>query len=122
MSWYIHALKKYAIFSGRARRKEFWMFSILNLFFMLLIPCWAGQFETGEPFFSVMLLVIYMLATLIPHMSVLIRRLHDSNKSGWFYLVSFIPFIGTFILFIFLCTKGTSGHNNYGPDPKSEYP
>lgn len=122
MSWYIHALKNYAKFNGRARRREYWMFSLSHMIILALILWLSITIETDISGLTSILSILYMIVTLIPHLAVLVRRLHDTNQSGWFYFISFIPFIGPIILFVFLCKKGTSGDNNYGPDPKAERP
>lgn len=122
MNSYIHALKNYAEFNGRASRREYWMFSLSHIIILALILWLSMAFETVVSGLTSILSILYMIVTLIPHLAVLVRRLHDTNQSGWFYFISFIPFIGPIILFVFLCKKGTSGDNNYGPDPKAERP
>lgn len=122
MSWYINVLKNYATFNGRARRREYWMFSLFHMIILALILWLSITFETDVSGLTAILSILYILVTLIPHLAVLVRRLHDTNQSGWFYLISFIPFIGPIVLFVFLCKKGTCGDNYYGPDPKAERP
>ncbi|OFS11349.1 DUF805 domain-containing protein [Hafnia sp. HMSC23F03] len=122
MNSYIHALKNYAEFNGRASRREYWMFSLFHMLILALILWLSITIETDISGLTAILSILYMLLTLIPHLAVLVRRLHDTNQSGWFYLISFIPFIGPIVLFVFLCKKGTCGDNCYGPDPKAERP
>ena len=114
MDWFIGALKKYAVFEGRARRKEFWMFYLFfMLFFVALVFVEVGL--TGD---ATVLSGIYFLGTLVPGLAVTVRRLHDIDKSGWWYFISFVPLVGPITILIFLLTEGTTGDNKYGPDPK----
>ncbi len=94
---------KFADYSGRARRQEYWMFVLFNCL-ICLIPILGW---------------IYALAVLIPSLAVEVRRLHDINRSGWWMLISLVPFIGTLVLLIFAITEGDQGPNQYGPDPKA---
>ena len=121
--WKKVVLKNYANFNGRARRAEYWYFTLANL--LLIIPFYilgltgVASENTG---LSVIGLVIYgllALATLIPSLAVAVRRLHDLNKSGWNYLVALIPFVGGIILLVWFCTDGNRFVNNYGDDPKN---
>lgn len=119
MNWYLEALKKYAEFNGRARRKEYWFFMLFNILisaFLATIDFFAGSFnaEAGVGLLS----GIYSLAVLIPGISVTVRRLHDSDRSGWWLLLPLIPVIGGIVLFIFMVQDSTSGDNQYGPNPK----
>ena len=105
MNYYLEVLKKYAVFSGRARRAEYWYFYLFNFIIGVL-------FAIGT------LGGIYSLAVLIPSIAVTVRRLHDTNHSGWWLLISFIPFFGGIILLIFLLQDSQPGENQYGPNPK----
>ena len=119
MSWYLEALKKYAVFSGRARRMEYWYFVLFNLivaFVLALIDTLLGT-TTGVSSFG-LLSGIYGLAVLIPTLAVLVRRLHDIDRTGWWILINLIPLVGTIVLLVFALTPGTPGSNQYGPDPK----
>ena len=114
------ALKKYAVFSGRARRKEYWLFVLLYFFAMVV----AGLFDdlvVGErvAFDSTMGVFswIVFLGLLIPSIAVSVRRLHDKNLRGWWVLLFLIPLIGTIALFILYCMRGTDGDNRFGADP-----
>lgn len=119
MSWYLEALKKYAVFSGRARRMEYWYFVLFNLvvyIVLTLIDTLLGTFNIVQ---GVGLLSgIYSLAVLIPTLAVMVRRLHDIDRTGWWILINLIPLIGTIVLLVFALTPGTPGSNQYGPDPK----
>ena len=119
MSWYLEALKKYAVFSGRARRMEYWYFVLFNIIVtvvLALIDTLLGTFNIVQ---GVGLLSgIYSLAVLIPTLAVMVRRLHDIDRTGWWILINLIPLVGTIVLLVFALTPGTPGSNRYGPDPK----
>ena len=119
MNWYLHVLKNYATFSGRARRKEYWMFFLFNVLISLglgVLDVVAGtysvEYETG--FFS----ALYSLLVLIPSIAVSVRRLHDTNRSGWWIVISLIPIIGVLVLFVFTCLDSQPGTNRFGVNPK----
>ena len=114
MDWYLAALKNYAGFSGRARRKEYWMFALFNF-----IIIFALSFIEGMVVGSGILGMLYVLAILIPALAVTIRRLHDTNKSGWFILIGLIPFLGAIVLLVFYVQDSDAGDNQYGPNPKA---
>src|SRR5919112_3712826 len=119
MSWYLEALKKYAVFSGRARRMEYWYFVLFNLIVAIvlaLIDTLLGT-TTGVSSFGI-LSGLYSLAVLIPTLAVLVRRLHDIDRTGWWIFINLIPVVGTIVLLVFALTPGTPGSNQYGPDPK----
>jgi uncharacterized membrane protein YhaH (DUF805 family) len=119
MNWYLEALKKYAVFDGRARRKEYWFFVLFNIIFTTVLSFLDGMFGTFdlESGYGV-LSGIYILAVFIPGLAVTIRRLHDTDRSGWWWLICFIPLLGAIVLLVFMVIDGTSGQNQYGPDPK----
>ncbi|MCR8666505.1 DUF805 domain-containing protein [Aestuariibaculum sp. M13] len=121
MNWYLKVVKdNYANFDGRARRKEYWMFTLINSLILFgLIAISVAITLTSDAFGFLSLYFIYILAMIIPSLAVSVRRLHDIGKSGWYYLVAFIPFIGTFWLLFLLITEGEKGSNTYGPDPKN---
>ncbi|WP_446470015.1 DUF805 domain-containing protein [Xenorhabdus stockiae] len=114
MNWYVQVLKNYADFSGRARRKEYWMFYFFNMLAFLAV-CILGAI-LGETIGSI-LVVLYALITFIPSLAVTVRRLHDTDRSGWWFLLVFVP-IGGIVVFIFTLLEGTEGSNEYGADPK----
>lgn len=113
MDWYLTVLKKYAVFSGRARRTEYWMFFLFNFVFSLVLTFVDGLLGT------VFLGVIYGLAVLIPGIAVTVRRLHDTGRSGWWILIGFIPLIGMIVLLVFTLLDSQKSDNEYGPDPKN---
>ncbi|MBB1645380.1 DUF805 domain-containing protein [Sphingobacterium sp. UME9] len=104
----------YANFEGRARRKEYWMFFLANLIISAVFGI-LGQIASLFTYVS----GLVSLALLIPGIAVTVRRLHDTNKSGWFILVALIPFIGWIYLLYLLVLEGDKGPNQYGPDPKA---
>jgi len=118
MEWYLCVLKKYDEFNGRACKKEFYMFIIYNLIFVTLaiaIDNLTGTTAAGLPYglFN----YLYILVVIIPVLAVVIRRLHDVGKSGWFLLIILIPIIGIIWLLILLCGEGIKGENKYGLNP-----
>ena len=119
MSWYLEVLKKYAVFNGRARRKEYWfffLFSIIITIVLSIIDVAAGSFDakTGLGLFT----GIYTLAVLIPSSAVSVRRLHDTDRSGWWLLISLIPIIGGLVILVFVVLDSDPAENQYGPNPK----
>ncbi|HLR83212.1 MAG TPA: DUF805 domain-containing protein [Paenalcaligenes sp.] len=119
MQWYLSVLQKYAVFTGRARRKEYWFFLLFNIiiFFILsLIDNMLGTFnaQTGVGVLS----SIYWLAILIPSIAVGIRRLHDTGRTGWWLLLVFIPVIGPLIILVLMLLDSQPGTNQYGTNPK----
>ena len=108
------ALKKYAVFSGRARRKEYWMFFLLYFIAMIV----ANVIDVAAMKMGAVTLIV-SLGLFIPSLAVSIRRLHDINKSGWWMLIAFIPLVGAIVLLVFFCKDGTNGSNPFGDDPKS---
>lgn len=105
--------ERYAVFEGRAGRAEYWWFFLANFLIGLVIQVLAGVSDA-----LVILSVIYSLALLIPGLAVAVRRLHDTNKSGWWLLIALVPLVGIIVLIVFLATDGDPGANQYGnPDP-----
>ena len=119
MNWYLEVLKKYAMFYGRARRKEYWYFILLSTVIstvLTIIDSVTGTFSTDSE--VGLLSGIYLLATLVPSLSVTVRRLHDTNRSGWWLVVGVVPVIGVIILIVLLATDGNPENNDYGANPK----
>lgn len=121
--WKKVVFQNYANFSGRARRAEYWNFVLVNLiiyipFYILFIIGIANDAETVG-LLGMSVLGLFALAMLIPSLAVLVRRLHDINKSGWFFLIYFIPLVGPILMLVWLCTEGNRFPNNYGDDPKN---
>jgi uncharacterized membrane protein YhaH (DUF805 family) len=119
MDWMLMAWKKYADFSGRARRKEYWMF-VLGYFIMAIIANIVDSVLGMSGMVGGVygpLTALLLLAVIVPGIAAGIRRLHDQDKSGWFMLLGLIP-IANIVLLVFFCLEGTKGPNQYGPDPK----
>lgn len=114
MNWYLEVLKKYAVFDGRARRKEYWMFFLVNFIVAFLIGFVEGLL--GSP---AVIGTFYTLAVLIPSLAVGARRLHDTDRSGWWLLIGLLPIIGIVVLIVFFVLDSTPGDNQYGANPKA---
>ncbi|ARS25702.1 DUF805 domain-containing protein [Sphingomonas sp. KC8] len=138
MEWMLLPLRRYVQFSGRSRRKEYWMFALFLLIVYIIAMAldsmlgfgtttrYADVSETGAAagFNSTggIITMLTMLAMFLPSLAVGIRRLHDTDRSGWWLLIGLIPLIGTIVLLVFYCTDGTKGPNRFGPDPKGDTP
>jgi uncharacterized membrane protein YhaH (DUF805 family) len=120
LSWYLEALKKYAVFSGRSRRMEYWYFVLFNIIVSIVLGVidglLLGTLDSGMG--AGLLSGIYSLAVLIPTLAVTVRRLHDIDRSGWWILIALVPLIGVIVLLVFALLEGTPGDNQYGPNPK----
>lgn len=119
MNWYIAALKKYADFSGRAQRSEYWyfiLFYVLISFGLGLVDWMTGSFNTQSGYG--LLTGLFGLAMIIPTFSVGVRRLHDTDRSGWWILMALLPLIGSIVLFIFFVQDSQAGENRFGANPK----
>ena len=118
MDWYFKALRNYLGFSGRARRKEYWMFHLVN--FIL-----AGVLSVLDRMLGLhiykdegALTTIYSILVFLPLWAVQFRRLHDTDRSAWWLLLLLIPVVGWLIILAFNCQNGTPGVNRFGVDPK----
>ncbi len=118
MNWYLEVLRKYAVFSGRARRKEYWMFALFNFIFAIIAGIIDRVLGFGKEFGTGPVYILYALAVLVPSLAVSFRRLHDIGKSGWYLLINFIPLIGFIWYLILMSTDSKPGGNQYGPNPK----
>ncbi len=118
MSWYLKVLKNYVGFSGRASRKEYWMFYLFN-FIATIITEALDFFLMNNNGFPVITL-LYTLAILLPSLGVVWRRLHDTGRSGGWFFISFVPFVGGIILLVFTCLDSEPNDNMYGPNPKMD--
>lgn len=119
MNWYMSAFKKFADFSGRARRKEYWYFFLFNILISMalgFLDAASGNFNDGAMFglFG----GIYALAAFIPGLSLSVRRLHDTGHSGWWFLICLLPFIGVFVFLYFMIKDSDPGMNAFGGNPK----
>jgi len=108
-NWKLVVLERYAKFDGRAGREEFWFYVLANVAIYIALLLLA---QISNIF--IVLYFLYAIAVIVPNIAVGIRRLHDTDKSGWFLLISLIPIIGGIILLVFFATAGTDGPNQYG--------
>ncbi len=136
MEWMILPFKRYADFSGRSRRQEYWMFTLFNLIvYVVLIAIgltgvpWSnlGDASTDpEPGIALWIALgltgVYFLGSIVPSIAVTVRRFHDQDMSGWFYFLRFIPYVGGIVLIVFMCIQGTKGENRFGYDPLGSGP
>lgn len=148
MKYYFNVLKRYKIyFAGRARRKEYWFFFLIDFLISSTVGIVAIVMLAGAvfsivtesalydfapeaylsiimgmliPWALLMILAIYKTIVFIPAIDVMVRRLHDTNRSGWWYFIQAVPFIGGIWLLVLLCTDGDRGSNSFGDDPKEQ--
>lgn len=113
MNWYMGCWKKYATFSGRARRKEYWMFVLFNAIAYFVAGMLDGIIGGGA------IAGLYGLAVLLPTLAVSVRRLHDTNRNGWWLFVTLIPVVGEIWLFVLMIMDSSLGSNQYGSNPKA---
>jgi uncharacterized membrane protein YhaH (DUF805 family) len=119
INWALEPLKKYAVFKGRARRSEFWVFILANtaIFFILVSICevlWG--IKSG---YAMVILTLFSFVIWIPCLAVTVRRLHDIGRSGWWFFLKFLPFVGDIMLLVFLLLDSDPSYNQYGPNPKA---
>jgi uncharacterized membrane protein YhaH (DUF805 family) len=119
MEWAVLPLKKYADFTGRARRKEYWMFVLLNIAAVIVASILDGVAGLSGVIAGVYgpITAAVGLGLIVPSIAVGIRRLHDTDRSGWWLLIAFVPFVGGIVLLVFMILEGTRGSNRFGPDP-----
>jgi len=128
MDWMFLPLRRYAEFSGRSRRLEYWMFYLMQAIVYALLLGWAIfgfglSLDRMQPTIIMPIIIVlfgWWLAMLVPILAVTVRRFHDQELSGWFLLFFLLPWIGGIVIFVFMCLPGTSGSNRYGDDPKAE--
>lgn len=116
-------IRRYADFTGRSGRREFWMYMLgsnvgIGLFTLLALSQtdeYGDMSSSGSATFA--LIVLALLGLIVPTLSVQARRFHDQDKSGWFTLLNLIPYVGPIVVLIFMALEGTHGENQYGPDP-----
>lgn len=130
MEWMLMPYRRYADFSGRSQRKEYWMFVLFTAIvaigcMILMLAGGMGLDESGQSspgilfWLGAVILVIFGVGSFVPSIAVQVRRFHDQDKSGWMVLIGFIPYVGGLIVFIFMCLEGTRGPNRFGADPKN---
>ena len=121
MNWYIDVLKKYAVFDGRARRKEYWYFTLFNILIMIglvFVDAAMGTLDAQSGYGA--LGVIYTLGVIIPSIAALVRRLHDIGRSGWWVFIILVPLIGPIAILIMTVMSSYDGTNEYGSNPITE--
>jgi uncharacterized membrane protein YhaH (DUF805 family) len=116
MNYFTEVLKKYAVFSGRARRKEYWMFTLWATCISVVLSLFGDLTQNNT--LSVILIYGYIILILLPSIAVYVRRIHDIGRSGAWFFINLIPLIGPIISLVFLCTDSQPGDNQYGPNPK----
>ena len=124
MKWYLKVMKQYTDFSGRARRKEYWMFFLFNMIFAIVAMVFDNLLGTtidlyGQSLGYGWIYSLYGLAIIIPSLAVVVRRLHDIGKSGWAFLISLIPLVGAIMLLVWICKDSQAGENKWGVNPKA---
>lgn len=121
MDYMLMPIRRYADFKGRSRRKEYWMFMLLQIvlivIFAIVISALASSAPRVADTVATIVTLGYLALFVIPSLAVQVRRFHDQDKSGWFILMGFIPAAGGLIVLIFMCLPGTRGANRFGPDP-----
>jgi uncharacterized membrane protein YhaH (DUF805 family) len=120
MEWMLMPFKRYAEFSGRSRRKEYWMFALFNIIVVIVLCIIEGIAGLSGMVAGAYgpLTAVYGLAIIVPSIAVGIRRLHDTDRSGWWILIALVPLVGGLILLYFMILDGTKGANRFGEDPK----
>jgi uncharacterized membrane protein YhaH (DUF805 family) len=113
------SLARYASFGGRARRSEYWNVTLFHLLAILLANVISYLVMLATPALGFTLYSILIFGMLLPHVAVSVRRLHDVNRTGWWYLVGCVPLLGAIVLLVWFCTDGTRGPNRFGADPKA---
>ncbi len=114
MNHYVACFQKFATFTGRSGRAEYWMFTLFNLLISFALNILTAVTEVG--IFAILGLV-YGLIALLPGLAVFVRRMHDTGRSGWWFLLGFVPLIGVIVLIVFLVQPSQPGDNQYGPEP-----
>jgi len=121
MDWYINVLRNYVVLCGwavRPRRKEFWMFILVNIIFAFVLGVLDKMFGWQRAGGEGVLTTIYAILVFLPSWAVQFRRLHDTDRTAWWLLLLVIPVIGCLVIILFSCQDGTPGENRFGPDPK----
>jgi uncharacterized membrane protein YhaH (DUF805 family) len=119
MQWYLEAIRQYAAFGGRSRRKEYWYFVLFNFLISIGIGLVSGVAGTvlNAEWLSFAAVLLYFLAVLVPAVAVSVRRLHDTGRSGWWILLGVVPVLGLITL-VFMVQGSEAGQNRYGPNPR----
>lgn len=119
MNYFVECFKKYAQFSGRSRRAEYWTFYLITiLIYFVLLGLAAAMRDSSVAWLMYGVAGVFILAAIIPMLSATVRRLHDGGHSGWTYLIGFIPLVGSIILLVYLLQDSQPGENKWGANPK----
>lgn len=121
MKYYFIAFQKYAVFSGRATRSEFWFFFLFNIIAVIIFGITAGIVAAALGWDTTSaegLADLYLLAALVPWLALNVRRLHDIGFSGWWLLISMVPLLGPITMLVFCAQDSQPGANRFGPNPK----
>ena len=113
LNYYTGVLKNYVGFQGRARRAEYWQYFLVNFIITVVLEVLAAAISFPA------LVYIFEVAVLLPSLAVGVRRLHDTDRTGWWILIALIPIVGWIVFLVFACSEGTRGPNKYGADPKN---
>jgi uncharacterized membrane protein YhaH (DUF805 family) len=116
--YYLKVWRNYVTFEGRARRSEYWYFVLFNLIAAIVLVLLDAALFRNHGW----LVNLYGLAAFLPGLAVAVRRLHDIGRSGWWYLIGFVPLVGAIVLLVFFVTDSDPAQNAYGPNPKTEAP
>ena len=122
IDYYKSVLKNYANFDGRARRSEYWYYTLMNVIIVIALEILLGVGAMASSVLAIivgLLLIVYAIGTLVPSIAVMVRRLHDIGKSGWWYFIALIPLAGPIWLIVLLATDSQEGTNEYGVNPKT---
>lgn len=118
MNWYLKVIEKYTVFSGRARRKEYWMFTLFNIIFFTVAIIFDYALIDAVRWDISLFSYIYILSIFIPWLAVSVRRLHDIGKSAWVLFIVSIPIVGLIWLLVLMANDSNPGENKYGSNPK----
>lgn len=122
MDWYLKVLRNYFGFAGRARRKEYWMFILVNFILACVLAAIDNLLGLKIGKNHELLSTLYTIVIFIPSWAVQFRRLHDTDRSAWWLLILLIPLLGWILILIFNCQRGTWGTNRFGEDPLASDP
>lgn len=117
MRWYLRGLRNYATFTGRASRREYWMFVLASLLILVVLSGVDTLIAVTEPPWLGAFTLLYVLGMCVPVASATVRRLHDTGRAGWWLLVALVPLVGSIILLVFSVLDGQRGENRYGHVP-----
>jgi uncharacterized membrane protein YhaH (DUF805 family) len=112
MQWYLGVWRNYVGFDGRASRTEYWMFTLFNAIAVVVLMLLGALMRINS-----VLILVYELAIIVPSLAVQFRRLHDTGRSGWWMLITLVPFAGAIVLLVFFLLPSDPGMNRFGAEP-----